>query len=165
MDNHGVTIHLYGYPCSGKTTIGGSLAKALGRTIILDGDYVRKHISKDLGFSKKDRIENARRIGSYTSLLNDQGFNAVVCTVAPHKKCRRLIRDHVKYYTSVFIDTPLKDCIMRDTKGMYKKAVSGEIQNFTGVHSFIDRGTPDIVVTPGPVHLQAQYIISQLAGN
>jgi adenylylsulfate kinase-like enzyme len=165
MDAHGRTIHLYGYPCSGKTTIGSELVKQMNKAVILDGDYIRKYLSSDLGFSTKDRIENATRIGNYAALLNDQGFDAVICTVAPHRKCRKIIRDKVIDYTSVFVNTPLKTCIARDAKGMYKEAMEGKIKNFTGVHSFIDMGVPDIIVGTAPVQAQVQYIMLQLAGN
>jgi adenylylsulfate kinase-like enzyme len=165
MRGHGITIHLYGYPCSGKTTIGSELVKQLNKAVILDGDYIRKYLSSDLGFSTKDRIENANRIGNYAALLNDQGFDAVICTVAPHRKCRKIIRDKVVSYTSVFINTPLKICIKRDTKGMYKEAMEGMIKNFTGVHSFVDIGVPDVIVGPAPLKTQVQYIMLQLAGN
>jgi adenylylsulfate kinase-like enzyme len=165
MNGHGRTVHLYGYPCAGKTTIGSRLAQEMGRAVILDGDYIRKYLSSDLGFSNKDRIENSRRIGNYAALLNDQGFDTVICTVAPHRKCRKIIRDTVIDYTSVYIDTPLEICKSRDTKGMYKEAIEGTRKGFTGVHEFIDMGVPDIIVRPAPLPAQVQYIMLQLAGN
>jgi adenylyl-sulfate kinase len=154
-------LHLYGYPCSGKTTIGTELAKYLN-AVVLDGDDVRASLYNDLGFTKEDRIENLRRFGALSEFLNRQGFNVIICTVAPHAECRDIVKDHVENYHSIFVNTPLETCKERDTKGMYAKAMKGEMYNFTGVHSDIEIGDPDIVVEPDELEKQVQFILSSI---
>lgn len=155
-------IHLYGYPCSGKTTIGKILCSKLNAVVMLDGDVVRASLNSDLDFSKESRIENLRRLGALSNLLTTQDFNVVICTVAPHQECRDIVRSHVENYSSVLINTPLEVCIERDTKGMYRKAMNGEINNFTGVGGEFEIGTPDITVESDTLENQVKYIIGEM---
>ena len=154
-------IHLYGYPCAGKSTIGETLSRMLN-AVMLDGDEVRAELNSDLDFSKESRVENLRRLGALSNLLTKQDFNVVICTVAPHPECRDIVRQHVEDYTSVFINTSLEVCMERDTKGMYRKAMSGEIKNFTGVDGEFDIGTPDLIVEPDQLINQVEYILHKL---
>jgi adenylylsulfate kinase len=130
--------------------------------IVLDGDDVRSNLNKDLGFSKEDRIENLRRFGAMADIINRQGFDVIICTVAPHVDCRDIVKSNVSNYTSVYIDTPLELCKERDVKGMYRKAIAGDMDHFTGVHNFIDIGTPDVVVTLDDLTNQVSFILSSL---
>jgi adenylyl-sulfate kinase len=135
----GFTLWFTGLPCSGKSTLAGLVAEELKRrqrfVEILDGDEVRKHLTKGLGFSREDRNENIRRIGFVCRLLSRNGAIAIAAAISPY----RVVRDEVRAghdpgrFLEVFVNTPLAVCIERDVKGMYKRALAGEIKNFTGV--------------------------------
>jgi len=126
---------------SGKTTLSIALEQTLFQrnvlVTILDGDEVRSGLNQDLGFSAKDRKENIRRIGEVAKLLANQAFLVVVAFISPFRQDRDLIRQSVAdgRFIEVFIDCPLQVCEERDTKGLYKKARSGEISDFTGISS------------------------------
>lgn len=158
----GRVIHLYGYPCSGKTTIGNILKEHLN-AIVLDGDDVRSNLNSDLGFSKEDRTENLRRVGALADLLCRQGFDVIICTVAPHQEGRDKVKNSVENYMSIFVNTPLEVCIERDVKGMYKEALAGIRKNFTGIHSHIEIGNPDLILQPNTLDNQVQEILSCLS--
>ena len=129
---------LYGLPCAGKTTLGKAFADDIG-AIHLDGDVFRDTFNNDLGFTELDRHINLDRAGSFAKLLNDQGFDVVCSFVAPTIAARAVFRQACGGgCMEVLVDTPLSICIDRDTKGMYAKAREGLIQNFTGVHNFIE---------------------------
>jgi len=135
----GFTLWFTGLPCSGKSTLAGIVAEELKRrerfVEILDGDEVRKHLTKGLGFSREDRDENIRRIGYVCRLLSRNGAVAIAAAISPY----RSVRDEVRAghepgrFLEVYVNTPLAVCIERDVKGMYKKAMAGEIKNFTGI--------------------------------
>ncbi len=135
----GFTLWFTGLPCSGKSTLAGIVAGELKRrerfVEILDGDEVRKHLTKGLGFSREDRDENIRRIGYVCRLLSRNGAVAIAAAISPY----RAVRDEVRSgheegrFVEVFVNTPLEVCIRRDVKGMYKKALAGEIKQFTGI--------------------------------
>jgi len=135
----GFTLWFTGLPCSGKSTLAGIVAAELKRRErfieILDGDEVRKHLTKGLGFSREDRDENIRRIGYVCRLLSRNGTIAIAAAISPY----RAVRDEVRAahepgrFLEVFVNTPLEVCIRRDVKGMYKKALAGEMKNFTGI--------------------------------
>lgn len=141
LKQRGCTIWLTGLPSSGKSTIGFSLEHALmhqGRlAYVLDGDNIRHGLNKNLGFSAKDRDENIRRIGEVTKLFADAGFVSITSFVSPYRadrdRARKLHKEAGLLFVEVFIDTPLEVCEKRDPKGMYKKARTGEIANFTGI--------------------------------
>ncbi len=126
---------------SGKSTIANLLEKRLhaaGRhTYLLDGDNVRHGLNRDLGFSDTDRVENIRRVGEVAKLMVDAGLIVIVSFISPFKADRKLVRDmfNGKEFVEVFVDTPLEECIRRDPKGLYAKALKGEIKNFTGLDS------------------------------
>jgi adenylyl-sulfate kinase len=134
----GCTLWFTGLPCSGKSTLAELLAAELkrrGRFVeVLDGDQVRKHLTKGLGFSREDRDENIRRIGYVCRLMSRNGVIAIAAAISPF----RAVRDEVRAaqeagFIEIFVDTPLELCIQRDVKGMYKKALAGEMKNFTGI--------------------------------
>ena len=126
---------------SGKSTIANLLEKKLhasGRhTYLLDGDNVRHGLNRDLGFSDADRVENIRRVGEVARLMVDAGLIVIVSFISPFRTDRELARGMFaeREFIEVFVDTPLDECIRRDPKGLYAKALNGEIRNFTGLDS------------------------------
>lgn len=126
---------------SGKSTIAGALEQALfkrdARTYLLDGDNVRHGLCKDLGFSDADRQENIRRVGEVAKLMVDAGQIALTAFISPFRRERDSVRELVGdgEFIEVFVDTPFEVCAKRDPKGLYAKALKGEIKNFTGIDS------------------------------
>jgi adenylylsulfate kinase len=138
---HPVVIWLTGLSGAGKSTIANALETelvALGKhTYLLDGDNVRAGLCGDLGFSDQDRKENIRRIAQVANLFTDAGLIVIVAFISPFRDDRRLAREIIgsDKFVEVFIDTPLAECERRDPKGLYVKARSGLIKNFTGLDS------------------------------
>ncbi|WP_117190680.1 sulfate adenylyltransferase subunit CysN [Rhizobium terrae] len=134
-------IWFTGLSGSGKSTVANWLEKLLlakGRhTYILDGDNVRHGLNKDLGFTEEDRVENIRRVAEVAKLMADAGLIVLVSFISPFRSERQLARELFENgeFMEVFIDTPIEECARRDPKGLYKKAMRGEIQNFTGISS------------------------------
>ncbi len=134
-------IWLTGLSGSGKTTLGAALEKELYKkgflTQILDGDNIRSGINKNLKFSEKDRLENIRRISEVTKLFLNCGVITINCFITPTESIRHIARDIIgeENIIEIFVNTPLEVCEARDTKGLYKKARSGELKNFTGISS------------------------------
>jgi bifunctional enzyme CysN/CysC len=126
---------------SGKSTIANLVEKKLHRmnrhTFLLDGDNVRHGLNKDLGFTEADRIENIRRVGEVSKLMTDAGLIVITAFISPFQADREMVRTMLPEgeFFEVFIDTPLKVAEARDVKGLYKKARSGELKNFTGIDS------------------------------
>lgn len=122
---------------SGKSTLAGILLdrfrKAGAKVELLDGDIVRTRLSKGLGFSKPDRDENISRIGFVCELLSRNGVIALVAAISPYREARQQVRGRVENFVEVYCQAPLEVLCGRDVKGLYKKALSGEIRNFTGV--------------------------------
>jgi bifunctional enzyme CysN/CysC len=106
-------------------------------TFLLDGDNVRHGLNKDLGFTEADRIENIRRVGEVSKLMTDAGLIVITAFISPFQADREMVRTMLPEgeFFEVFIDTPLKVAEARDVKGLYKKARSGELKNFTGIDS------------------------------
>ena len=124
---------------SGKSTI-ANIAEALlhaqgVHTVMLDGDNVRHGLNKDLGFTDADRVENIRRVGEVAKLMTEAGIIVLCSFISPFAAERRMVRELVEAgeFIEVFVDTPIEECIARDPKGLYKRALAGEIKNFTGV--------------------------------
>lgn len=130
-----------GFSGSGKSTIANALEQRLSElgqhTYLLDGDNVRHGLNKDLGFNDVDRIENIRRIGEMSKLFVDAGLIVLTAFISPFREERKMVRELVEdsEFIEVFMGTPLETCEDRDPKGLYKKARSGEIKNFTGIDS------------------------------
>ncbi|MEC9247143.1 sulfate adenylyltransferase subunit CysN [Nitratireductor rhodophyticola] len=126
---------------SGKSTIASLLEKKLhaaGRhTYVLDGDNIRHGLNRDLGFTDEDRVENIRRVAETAKLMADAGLIVLVSFISPFRAERRMARELMNEgeFVEVFVDTPFEECARRDPKGLYAKALNGEIQNFTGVDS------------------------------
>jgi bifunctional enzyme CysN/CysC len=126
---------------SGKSTIANLVERELHdrgiRTFLLDGDNVRHGLNRDLGFSDAERVENIRRVGEVAKLFVEAGTIVLCSFISPFRAERRMVRELFAdgEFLEIFIDTPLEDCIKRDPKGLYVKALNGQIANFTGVTS------------------------------
>ena len=132
------TVWITGLPSSGKTTIAERLRYVLSfkgiQYRILDGDNLRKTVfSEDLSFSEEDRKEHAKRIIDHAKYLNESGISVVVACISPYRSSREEARKKIPNFVEVYLHPPLEVCIKRDTKGLYKKAIAGEIENFTGI--------------------------------
>jgi adenylylsulfate kinase len=136
-----VCLWFTGLSGSGKSTVANKTEELLlkngNRTYLLDGDNVRHGLNKDLGFSGEDRTENIRRIGELNNLFVDAGIITLNTFISPFRKDRDLIRKLLpeNKFVEIYIKTDLETCEKRDPKGLYKKARSGEISNFTGIGS------------------------------
>lgn len=135
--SRGFTIWFTGLSGAGKTTLANILEKELRarnkKVEVLDGDVVRTHLSKGLGFSKEDRDTNIRRIGWVCEVLSRNDVVAISAAISPYRAIRDEIRERIPNFVEVFVDVPLEIAIERDVKGLYKKALAGEIKQFTGV--------------------------------
>lgn len=139
FNSSGFTCWLTGLSGAGKSTLAVEIAKALDKLSIpcerLDGDVIRTNLSKGLGFSREDRNINVARVGFVCGLLNKYGVSTVVSLIAPYKEAREKLRLYLPNFIEIFVDAPLEVCIERDVKGLYKKALAGEISEFTGISS------------------------------
>jgi bifunctional enzyme CysN/CysC len=126
---------------SGKSTIAKELEQALHRagkhTMLLDGDNLRHGLNRNLGFTETDRVENIRRAGEVAKLMTEAGLIVICAFISPFRADRALVRAMFPEgeFIEVFVDTPLAECVRRDPKGLYAKALKGEIPNFTGISS------------------------------
>jgi adenylyl-sulfate kinase len=140
MDNHrGFTLWLTGLPRSGKSTVAGLVAgrlRMLGvdNVELLDGDIVREGLCRDLGFSREDRTENIRRISFVSKLLTRNGVAVIVAAISPYREDRELAREEIQSFVEVWCKASIDACAERDYKGLYEKAMRGEITNLTGVN-------------------------------
>ncbi len=149
----GFTIWMTGLPGSGKSTLAGLLKgrlEALGRRVeILDGDEVRKGLSRDLGLSREDREEHAWRVSFVSKLLSRNGVVAVVSLISPYRTSRESAKQMIgsERFVEVYVKASLQACEKRDPKGLYAKARRGEIKNMTGIQDPYEEPTDaDIVV-------------------
>ncbi|WP_137222045.1 adenylyl-sulfate kinase [Shewanella sp. MEBiC00475] len=139
-----IVLWYTGLSGSGKSTVANAVDKMLFdlgcKTYVLDGDNVRHGLNGDLSFTDVDRIENIRRIGEVAKLFVDAGLIVSTAFISPFLADRQMVRDLLPsgVFVEVFIDTPIEVCESRDPKGLYKKARSGEIKNFTGIDSAYD---------------------------
>jgi bifunctional enzyme CysN/CysC len=159
---------------AGKSTIANLVEKRLHRmnrhTFLLDGDNIRHGLNKDLGFTDADRVENIRRIGEVARLMSDAGLIVITAFISPFRAERQLVRDMMKEgeFLEIYIDTPLQVAERRDVKGLYKKARSGQLVNFTGVDSPYEPPiSPELhinttAMTPGQA---ASLIVDKLLGT
>ncbi|MBB3144854.1 bifunctional enzyme CysN/CysC [Phyllobacterium trifolii] len=140
-DQKPAVVWFTGLSGSGKSTIANLVEKRLSslgkHTYILDGDNVRHGLNRDLGFTEEDRVENIRRVGEVAKLMADAGLIVLVSFISPFASERRMVRELLDdgEFLEVFVDTPFEECAKRDPKGLYAKALRGEIKNFTGVDS------------------------------
>jgi len=137
MTNTGFTIWFTGLSGSGKSTLSEVIEqrlKARGRNVeVLDGDIVRTHLSKGLGFSREDRDTNIKRIGFVCGLLTRNGVVCISAAIAPYREARDWARKEIGNFVEVYVKCPLDVCRQRDVKGLYKLVDEGKIKNFTGV--------------------------------
>ncbi|WP_395666556.1 sulfate adenylyltransferase subunit CysN [Methylocella sp.] len=138
---------------SGKSTIANLVESRLyahgARTILLDGDNVRHGLNRDLGFTEADRVENVRRVGEVAKLMTEAGLIALCSFISPFAAERQLVRELLEdgEFIEIFVDAKLEDCVARDPKGLYKKALAGEIRNFTGVDQRYEApDAPELIV-------------------
>ncbi|HEY9873730.1 MAG TPA: adenylyl-sulfate kinase [Candidatus Obscuribacterales bacterium] len=133
----GVTVWLTGLSGAGKSTISKALEQELRskecKVEVLDGDVIRENLTKGLGFSKEDRDENIRRIGFVAHLLTRNGVVVLVSAISPYNAIRDEVHQRIGDFVEVYVNAPLAICEQRDVKGLYKKARSGQIKNFTGI--------------------------------
>jgi adenylyl-sulfate kinase len=150
--NGGLTLWFTGMSGSGKSTLAGALREALRtrglRVEVLDGDEIRQNLSKGLTFSRDDRDTNVRRIGFVAHLLSRNGVVAIAAAISPYRELRREVRhQHEVPFVEILTDCSLEELIRRDVKGLYSKALRGEIQHLTGVSDPYERPeAPEIVV-------------------
>lgn len=147
----GFTLWFTGLSGAGKSTLANHVAKELRhrglKVEILDGDEVRTNLSKGLGFSKEDRDTNIKRIGYVCKLLTRNGVVAISAAISPYKEIRDYNREHIGHFIEVYVTCSIEELTRRDVKGLYKKALSGQIQNFTGVSDPYEAPThPEILV-------------------
>lgn len=134
----GFTVWFTGLSGAGKSSISQELVRQLKErgvpnVEVLDGDVVRENLSKGLGFSKQDRDINIKRIAFVCHLLTRNGVPAIAAAISPYREIRDYARDLIGNFVEVFVNAPLEVCIERDVKGLYKKAIAGEIKEFTGI--------------------------------
>jgi adenylylsulfate kinase len=147
-------IWLTGLPGSGKTTIAKALypkLKGLGSNVeVLDGDTVRKELSPELGFTRQDREMHARRVVYLCKLLSRNRIISIVCLISPYREFRRYARNEINInnnFYEVYVKCSLETCISRDPKGLYKKALAGQIKDLTGLQDpYEEPENPEIIV-------------------
>ena len=149
--SQGACLWFTGLPCSGKTTATDIVAdrlRTMGKKVErLDGDIVRKSLTRDLGFSKEDRDLNIERITFVAKLLSRNGVYVLTSFVSPHIEKREHARCETTNFIEVYLKCPLKECMRRDVKGMYKKAIDGKIENFTGISDpYEEPPNPEIIL-------------------
>ncbi len=136
-DQKGITLWFTGLSGAGKTTVALELEKRLkemgARVERLDGDLVREHLTRDLGFSKADRDENIRRVSYVAALLTRNDVITLCCFVSPYRQARVEARKLIGSFAEIYVNAPLEVCEGRDVKGLYHKARAGEIAEFTGI--------------------------------
>jgi adenylyl-sulfate kinase len=155
MIDNGFVLWFTGLSGAGKSTLSVPVAERLRaaslRVEVLDGDEVRTHLSKGLGFSKEDRDTNIRRIGFVAELLAKNGVVAITAAISPYRDVRDEVRGkvtrHGAGFCEVYVSCPIEVLAERDVKGLYKKALAGEIKNFTGVSDPYEPPTsPEVTV-------------------
>jgi adenylyl-sulfate kinase len=147
----GFTVWLTGLSGAGKSTIAARLASqlgALGRGVeVLDGDEVRTHLSKGLGFSREDRDTNIARIAFVASLLSRHGVAVITAAISPYAEARVAARERIGNFLEVHVHCSLDELVRRDVKGLYKRALAGEVPHFTGVSDPYEAPEhPDVLV-------------------
>jgi adenylyl-sulfate kinase len=168
----GCCLWFTGLSGAGKSTIATVVVdelRARGRKVeLLDGDEIREHLSKGLGFSKADRDENIRRIGWVASVLARNGVVSVTAAISPYRAVRDEVRGWIDNFVEIHVATPLEECETRDVKGLYARARAGEIPEFTGVSDPYEAPlAPEIVIetTGHTVEESAAQVIAWLEAN
>jgi adenylylsulfate kinase len=151
MTAEGFVVWFTGLPSSGKSTLARALEGALRsrgqRVEVLDGDEIRARLGRGLGFTREDRDENVRRIAFVARLLARQGVVAITAAISPYREVRDEARSENGRFVEVYVRCPLEVCIARDVKGLYRRALAGEIPNFTGISDpYEEPLRPELVV-------------------
>lgn len=166
-----LVLWMTGLSGAGKSAIANAVEKRLAslnrHTFLLDGDNVRHGLNKDLGFTEVDRIENIRRVGEVAKLMTDAGLIVITAFISPFRSEREMVRQMVApgEFIEVFIDTPLHVAEERDVKGLYAKARSGELKNFTGIDSpYEPPEAPEIRIdtTAMSIEQATEHIVSSI---
>ncbi|GER67221.1 adenylyl-sulfate kinase [Weizmannia acidilactici] len=175
LNGHGSAILWFtGLSGSGKSTLSVAVEHELHkrgiRTYILDGDNIRHGLNKNLGFSPEDRKENIRRIGEVSKLFVDAGIMVLTAFISPYQADRDMVRELVegREFVEIYVKCPLEVCENRDPKGLYKKARSGEIKNFTGIDAPYEAPEcPELVVDTNqqPLEDSVKQVIQYLEEN
>ena len=176
LNQNPLVIWFTGLPCSGKTTLASHVEKILSgegfKSIFLDGDEFRKQMSSDLGFSKKDRIENLRRAGETAKIIVDSGIIVLAAFISPFSADREKIRKRIgaERFVEVYLDCPLHICEKRDVKGHYSKARQGTLKEFTGIDSPYEvPANPEITIPTSKINvvessrMLIQYLTPRIA--
>ena len=174
LKQKGIVIWFTGLSGSGKSTLAHAVEKKLysngNLTYVLDGDNIRHGLNKNLGFSPEDREENIRRIGEVASLFADSGIITMTAFISPYRKDRdsaRQLRPEGEF-VEVFVKVPLDVAEQRDPKGLYKKARSGEIKEFTGISApYEEPENPEIIIDTSELDLEqsADKVVNYLLDN
>ena len=161
----GMVLWFTGLSGSGKSTIANALDDELNKlgkkTYILDGDNIRMGLNKDLSFSPEDRKENIRRISEVAKLFADSGTIVLTAFISPYIADRQDARDLIgEDFNEVFIDADVEECIKRDPKGLYKKALAGEIKGFTGIDAPYEKPTnAEIIIKNLSISESVEYLL------
>jgi|FLYN01.1.fsa_nt_gi adenylyl-sulfate kinase len=150
-ESPGFTLWLTGLSGAGKTTIAVALEALLRergvRVERLDGDTVRQGLTRDLGFSKEDRDKNIERVAFVAKLLSRNGVGVLASFISPYRAARQQVREQTTNFIEVYVHAPLEVCIERDVKGLYAKAIAGELKEFTGISDpYEPPEAPEIIV-------------------
>ncbi|MED3882862.1 adenylyl-sulfate kinase [Priestia megaterium] len=173
-NHHSFVLWFTGLSGSGKSTVANAVAKALFdkniRNYVLDGDNVRFGLNKNLGFSAEDRTENIRRIGEVSKLFVDSGQVVLTAFISPFQEDRAQVRKILEgnEFLEVYVECPLEECEKRDPKGLYKKARSGEIRDFTGIDSpYESPANPELTINTSTQSVEecVQTVIEYLANR
>jgi adenylyl-sulfate kinase len=156
MEQQGFVLWFTGLSGAGKTTLAKPIEQELKRRGLkverLDGDIVRQSLTRDLGFSKEDRDKNIERVTFVSKLLSRNGVAVLASFISPYRAVRQKVREETTNFIEVFVEVPLEEAVKRDVKGLYLKAMNGEIENFTGVSDpYEEPLDPEIHV---PTHLE-----------
>ncbi|HYP04715.1 MAG TPA: adenylyl-sulfate kinase [Bryobacteraceae bacterium] len=169
MQHKGFTLWFTGMSGAGKSTVSerilDRLKNAGAKVELLDGDVVRTHLSKGLGFSKEDRDTNVRRIGFVSQLLSRNGVIALVAAISPYRAVREEVRASIDNFVEVYVHCPIEVLAERDVKGLYKKALAGEIPSFTGVSDpYEPPASPEVTIDSSaePVEASVEKVWSKL---
>ena len=155
MEEKGFTVWFTGLSGSGKTTLSRMVESELRRrgmkkVELLDGDVIRTQLSKGLGYSKEDRDANIKRIGFVCKLLSRNGVIAIAAAISPYREGRDFNRKEIGDFVEIYCKCSLEVCIQRDVKGLYKKALAGEINNYTGIDDpYEEPLNPEVVLDTG----------------
>jgi len=158
LNHEGFVLWLTGMSGAGKSTISDQLMERFragnAKVELLDGDIVRTNLSQGLGFSREDRDTNIRRIGFVAELLSRNGVIAVVAAISPYRSTREEIKTRIANFVEVYVECPVEVLATRDVKGLYRKAIAGEVANFTGISDpYEPPEKPDVVVHSGEEQL------------